>query len=341
MKKLLNTLFVLTDSSYLKLEGEDIVVEQDGTVVGKYPLHIFESIFCFSYAGATPALIGKCCQAGISVSFFSPSGKFLYSAFGGESGNVLLRHAQYRLSDDDDRCLILARNTVAAKLHNSRWTLERYIRDHEAQVDVEALRLVSTNLKKNTAVVQQCVDKESLLGIEGDCARQYFGVFDQMILDDSFHFSGRNRRPPQDEINALLSFGYTLLGLDYKSGLVAAGVDPFVGYYHVLRSGRYALALDLVEELRSPFVDRFVLTLVNKHYIDHADFSHEENGVTLLSETGRKKFLSNWQERKKKEILHPFIQEKIPWGLVPYVQALLFARYVRSDIDGYPVFLWK
>jgi CRISPR-associated protein Cas1 len=341
MKKLLNTLFILNENSYLTLERENIVVSVKDETSHRFPLHIFESIFCFSYAGASPALIGKCCKIGVEISFFSTRGEFLFSTVGKESGNVLLRRMQYRLADDEKQCTKLSQNIVGAKLYNSRWILERCIRDHSNDVDVKSLKKVSLNLKDNILIAKTCQNQEELLGCEGNCARQYFGVFPELLLNKAFSFNGRNRRPPKDEVNALLSFGYVMLSLDCANGLRGVGLDSFVGFYHVDKPGRRSLALDLLEELRAPVVDRFVLMLINKNYINLKDFDRETDGAVLLSESGRKKFFQYWQERKKTVIIHPYLKEKVAWGLVPYIQALLFARYIRGDLDDYPVFLWK
>ena len=290
MKKLLNTLFVLNDKSYLTLERENIVVSVKDETSHKFPLHIFESIFCFSYPGASPELIGKCCKIGVEMSFFSTRGDFLFSPQGKENGNVLLRRMQYRFADNEEQCTKLSQNLVGAKLYNSRWVLERYIRDHCEDVNVEKLKKVSLNLKENIHIAKTCQNRKALLGCEGNCARQYFSVFSELLLNKDFSFNGRNRRPPKDEINALLSFGYVILSLDCANGLRGVGLDSYVGVYHVDRPGRKSLALDLEEELRAPIVDRFVLMLINKNYIKLNDFEKDTSGAVLLSDSGRKKF---------------------------------------------------
>lgn len=341
MKKILNTLFVLSEDRYLALASEDVVIKENKKIIAKFPLHIFDNILCFSYAGASPALMGKCGELGIGISFFKPNGKFLTSCNGKIRGNVLLRRQQYRLCDSIDFKISIARNIVASKLYNSRWVLERFTRDHSLQVDVVKLKEISKNLYKGIMLTKECTAFNNLLGIEGDFARQYFGVFDELILNEDFVFEKRSRRPPLNEVNALLSFGYTIMTTECANALYGVGLDPYVGVYHTERPGRISLALDLVESLRAPFVDKFVLMLINKKYVKSIHFIIEPNGSVLLKTEGRKIFLKYWVERKKDCILHPFLKEKISWGLVPHLQALLFARFIRGDIENYPVFLWK
>ncbi len=343
MKKLLNTLYITTPDRYLSLDGENIVISADRKEIGRIPLHNLERIMAFGSAGASPALMGKCVSEHRELVFLSRSGKFLARVEGEVNGNVLLRRKQYRIADDPAQSLEIARNMIAAKLYNSRWTLERTVRDHPMRIDTELFRSKSQYLKQaiNTAAAAQ--DHDTLRGIEGEAASVYFSVFDAMILQqkDDFHFDGRSRRPPLDRVNAMLSFAYALCTGMCTSALETVGLDPYVGFMHTDRPGRRSLALDLVEEFRALMCDRFVLTMINKRLIAPQHFTLREDGAVLLNEEGRRAFLTAWQNRKDDEIRHPFLDEKVQWGMLPYAQALLLARYLRGDLDAYPPFLWK
>lgn len=343
MRQLLNTLFVTSEDIYLSLDGENVVANRENAVVARYPLHTLSAILSFSYKGASPALMGACCTRGISFSFCTPRGKFLARATGEANGNVLLRRTQYRIADDVGQSCRIARCMVFGKVYNARWCLERIKRDHGMRVDGEALAQTSKKLRDLLPQIVAETDLDSLRGLEGAAATLYFGAFPQMILGDAalFAFSGRSRRPPRDPINALLSFAYSLLAHDCASGLESIGLDSYVGFLHRDRPGRSSLALDLMEELRPCMAERFVLSLVNNRMLKASDFEWRESGGVYLKDDARRLFLSKWQERKKESITHPFLNEKLPWGLVPYVQALLLARYLREDLDAYPPFLWK
>jgi CRISPR-associated protein Cas1 len=343
MKKLLNTLFVTSEQAYLTLDGETVCVEINREKAGRFPLHTLESIISFSYAGATPAFMGACAKRGINLSFFTPTGRFLCRAIGESRGNVLLRKQQYRISDDEDESCLIARNFILGKVFNCRWSIDRTLRDHEMRVDSNHCREAILFLTDAMNKIKTEVNLDSLRGMEGEAASIYFGIFDELILNqkDSFYFHGRNKRPPQDNINAMLSFGYTLLANDCAGALEGAGIDSYVGFMHRDRPGRKSLALDLMEELRPVLVDRFVITLVNNRQIRDEHFVHSESGAVEFTDEGKKKFLTAWQEHKKEQIVHPYLNEKICWGLVPHVQSLLLARHLRGDIDGYPAFFWK
>lgn len=343
MRNLLNTLFVTTENAYLTLEGETVVVNCEKEKIGQFPLHNLSGIVSFSYAGASPALMGACAQKGIGLSFCTPRGRFLARASGISNGNVLLRRAQYRAADDLNVSCRIARNMIFGKLYNTRWSIERTRRDHKLRIDEGRFQSASETIQKLLPAVLHETSLEALRGLEGAGATAYFAIFDDMILreKENFYFHNRTRRPPLDNINALLSFAYSLLSNDCASALESAGLDAYVGFLHRDRPGRSSLALDLMEELRPCMADRFVLTLVNNRIVNGSDFSQSESGAVELSEQGRKKFLKSWQERKQETISHPFLEEKIPWGLVPYIQALLLARYLREDLDEYPPFLWK
>lgn len=343
MRHLLNTLFVTSEDIYLSLDGENVVANREKTAVARYPLHTLSAILTFAYPGASPALMGACAQRGISLSFCTPRGKFLARVTGEANGNVLLRRTQYRAADDLSQSCIIARAMVFGKVYNARWSIERTRRDHCLRVDNQRLAEVSGQLKALLPQLLQETDLDSLRGLEGAGATAYFGTFNQLILGDRsvFHFETRSRRPPLDPVNALLSFAYSLLSHDCAWALESIGLDSYVGFLHRDRPGRSSLALDLMEEFRPCIADRFVLTCINNRVFQKSDFVCRENGGVLLSECGRRTFLQRWQERKKDSLTHPFLGEKVPWGLVPYLQALLLARYLRGDLDSYPPFLWK
>lgn len=343
MRHLLNTLFVTSEDLYLSLDGENVVANRGKEVVARYPLHTLSGILSFAYPGASPALMGACAQRGISLSFCTPRGKFLARVCGETNGNVLLRRTQYRVADEPAQSCRIARSMVFGKLYNARWSIERTRRDHGLRVDAERLSMVSAQLKGLLPQVAAETSLDSLRGLEGAGATAYFGVFDQLILGEKplFAFQTRSRRPPLDPINALLSFSYSMLAHDCASALESVGLDSYVGFLHRDRPGRNSLALDLMEELRPCLADRFVLTLVNNRVFTKSNFSIRENGGVTLNEDGRRTFLRRWQERKRETLTHPFLGEKIPWGLVCYLQSLLLARYLRGDLDEYPPFLWK
>ncbi len=343
MKKLLNTLYVTSPEARLSLEGENVLIKQEENLLGRFPLHNLESIVVFSRLGASPALMGACVRHKIGLCFLTPNGKFLAHLVGEEYGNVVLRKTQYAFSEDPEQSLNLARNFLLGKIYNTRWVIERALRDYPLRVDRERLQKASGFLQNSLVALKTAASLEELRGIEGEAASIYFGVLDWLILQqkDDFFFHGRNRRPPVDKVNALLSFVYTLLAHQCAAAATAVGLDAYVGFLHRDRPGRISLGLDLMEELRVVYADRFVISLINKKMIAPKDFEHKENGAVIMTEEGRKKILSAWQEKKKEKITHPFLEEKIDWGLVPHLQALLLARFLRGDLDDYPPFLWK
>ena len=343
MKQLLNTLFVTSEDIYLSLEGENVLANRGGEVVARYPLHTLQTIVSFSYSGASPTLMGACAEKGIGLAFCSPRGKFLARICGESSGNVLLRREQYRIADDPHRSCAVARDMIFGKLSNSGASIQRTLRDHAPRVENCGLEEASRKIRELLPLILEITDMEALRGLEGVGATAYFGVFDHMLLNrkEDFFFRGRNRRPPLDRVNAMLSFAYSLLAHDCAGALESVGLDAYVGFLHRDRPGRESLALDLMEELRPCMADRFVLTLVNNRMIRPEDFQTQDSGAVLLTDDGRKKFLKAWQERKRDALTHPYLNEKMRWGLIPYVQALLLARYLRGDLDAYPPFLWK
>lgn len=343
MKQLRNTLFVTSEDVYLALDGENIIAKRGDAILARYPLHTLQNIVTFSYAGASPALMGACVRRDVHLAFCTPRGKFLARVSAMPNGNVLLRREQYRIADDPEKSCRIARNMISGKMYNARWILERAVRDHPERVDAERLRNASRILKEQAREALSAERADVLRGAEGVGAAAYFGVLDELILRDKsdFFFRSRSRRPPLDRVNAMLSFAYALLAHECASALESIGLDAYVGFMHTDRPGRTSLALDLMEELRPVLADRFVLTSINNRVLCADDFQIEDGGPVQLTDSGRRSFLKAWQEKRQETITHPFLQEKLPWGMVPYVQALLLARYLRGDLDAYPPLLWK
>lgn len=346
MRKLLNTIYVTSEDAWIRKDGANLVVEVDGAERGRVPLHLLDGVVSFGRAGASPALMAACMEAGVTLSYLSPAGRFLARVEGARTGNVLLRRTQYRAADDPGRALPVVRAVVAAKSANQRAVVRRALRDHGPAMDAAARSMLELAERRLTDAGRRALagsDVESLRGIEGEAAMTYFGVFDHLVRveGDGFRFGGRSRRPPLDRINALLSFLYAMLGHDCRSALEAHGLDPQVGFLHADRPGRASLALDLMEELRPVLADRVALSLVNRRQLDADDFVLEAAGGVRLTEGGRKTVLTAWQERKREELRHPFFDESMPLGLVVSAQAQLLARHLRGDLDGYPAFFWK
>ncbi|WP_269409832.1 type I-C CRISPR-associated endonuclease Cas1c [Lentibacillus daqui] len=343
MKKLLNTLFITQPDVYLSLDGDNIVLLKEQEKLGRLPLHNLESVVTFGYTGASPALMGYCARKNISLMFLTINGNFLGRFIGESRGNVVLRKQQYRISDDEGKSALIARNFIIGKIYNNKWILERMTRDYPLRIDVEKFKEASSQLSSVIREVRNCEDLDSLRGWEGQAALIYNKLFNQMILQqkEDFSFTLRTRRPPLDNVNAMLSFAYTLLANDTAAALETVGLDAYVGFMHRDRPGRASLALDVMEELRGIYADKFVISLINKKVMNKADFVKKENGAIIMANEARRKFLSAWQNKKQEKITHPYLSEKITWGLVPYAQALLLARFLRNDLDEYPPFLWK
>jgi len=339
MRKLLNTLYVTSQDAYLGLEGECVIVKKDGVTAMRLPLHNLEAIIAFNYVGASPALMKKCGESNVALSFFQGD-NFCGRFVGQENGNVLLRKTQYRISDTEEESVKIAQNMILGKVHNERYVLERALRDHAIQIDEKRLRNASELLQKSLKNIRMCSNLDELRGYEGEAASVYFGVFNELILQEKekFCFAGRNKRPPLDRVNALLSFTYALLANECAGAAYSVGLDPYVGFLHRDRPGRKSCALDLMEELRSPVAERFVLTLINRRQIDAGGFSKMESGAVVMNDIVRKTVIQHWQEMKLEVIQHPFLKEEIPVGLLPYIQAMLLARYLRGDLDAYPPF---
>lgn len=343
MKKHLNTLFITTQGAYLSKEGETIIVSADKEKLLQLPIHTLDGIVCFGNVGMSPFLMGFCAEKNVSVSFLTEYGRFLASIRGKIAGNVLLRREQYRRADDLVFCAKITRSILTGKIYNCRTVLRRALRDHNDKIDVTRLEMVSKRADIILEQLNRPYDLDSLRGIEGDTAHLYFGVFNNLITSqkNDFKFNGRNRRPPLDNVNCLLSFVYTLLMHDIRSALETVGLDPYVGFLHRDRPGRPSLALDIMEEFRPFLADRLVLSLINRNQVNEKGFKKSSNGSVLMNDDTRKTVLVAYQKRKQEEIMHPYLKESIAVGLLFYVQSLLLARYLRNDIDGYPVFIWK
>jgi len=343
MKKLLNTLYVTTQGAYLCHEGESILVRVERETKLRVPIHMLGGIVCFGQVACSQPLMGLCGQRDVLISFLSEQGKFLARVHGPVSGNVLLRRRQYRIADSPPDALGIARAFVAGKIANSRTVLQRALRDHDCPDGREDMEAAVLRLGHQLRELEQAQTLDELRGKEGDAANRYFGMFDHLIAaqKEDFRFQGRNRRPPMDNMNALLSYLYTLLTHDANAALEAVGLDPQVGFLHAERPGRPSLALDLIEEFRTFVGDRLALSLVNLRQLQAGDFKTTESGAVTMSDGARKTLLAAYQKRKQEEIVHPFLGEKVQVGLLPHLQALLLARHIRGDLDGYPPFIWK
>ncbi len=341
MRKLLNTLFVTTQGCYLSKDGDTVAIRVEKETKLRLPLHTLEGIVCFGDIGCSPFLMGACAGGGVGLSFLTQNGRFLAWVQGEVRGNVLLRKQQYRYSDDEAKCGEVARNMVAAKVANSRIVLKRAAREKPDSAAV--LNPAAATLGRILRQLSTPVPVETVRGLEGEAARAYFGAFNGMIAGEpgAFRFEGRTRRPPLDEVNAMLSFAYTLLAHECESACEAVGLDPAVGFLHVDRPGRAGLALDLMEEFRSPLADRLILSLINRRQVKASGFKRLESGAVLMDDESRKEFVTAWQSRKREEMTHPFLEEKVQVGLLPYIQALLLARWIRGDLDAYPAMIWR
>lgn len=343
MKRYLNTLFVSSQGSYLRKEGETVVVEVEKIEKLQVPIHTLDSIVCFGNVLCSPFLLGHCAEHDVTVSMLTENGRFLARVVGPVSGNVLLRREQYRRADCPDASAALARSVVIGKLANCRTVLQRATRDHGTPEAVDPLDHAIWRLGGHLQRLERPLPLDETRGVEGEGAREYFEVFDHLITaqKEDFRFEGRNRRPPRDPVNALLSFLYTLLVHDVRSALEGVGLDPQVGFLHRDRPGRPGLALDLMEEFRPLLADRMALSLINRRQVAPSGFRKDEGDAVVMDEKTRKEVLVAWQERKRTELVHPFLGEKMQMGLVPHIQAQLLARHLRGDLDGYPPFVWK
>jgi len=343
MKKHLNTLFVTTQGAYLAKEGETVVVKVEQAVRLRIPVHTIGGIVCFGNVGCSPFLLGFCAENGVGISFLTEYGRFLARIQGPVSGNVLLRREQYRKADDPAFSSAMARAVLIGKIANCRTVLQRALRDHSEKLEAGQIADTVKRLNYHLESLNRDQPLDILRGLEGDAAHIYFSVFDHLIVSqkDAFSFHERNRRPPLDNVNCLLSFIYTLLVHDIRSALETVGLDPAVGFLHRDRPGRPSLALDLMEEFRPFLADRLALSLINLRQVQDKGFIKTDTGAVLMNDDTRKTLLVAYQERKQEEIYHPFLDEKVTIGILFHIQALLLARYLRGDLDGYPPFIWK
>lgn len=342
MRKLLNTLYVTTPEAYLGRDGENVVVREGDEDRFRIPIHNLEGVVCYGRQGASPALMQFCAERDVALVFMNENGRFLARVVGETSGNVLLRRQQYRIADNPAGSLAYARGCIFGKVANCRHVLMRALRDHGGEA-MEEVRDAARKMAAQLARLARAEDLDQLRGVEGEAARTYFSVFDHLILcqKDDFVFDGRNRYPPRDRVNALLSFLYALLMSDVRSALEAVGLDPAVGFMHRDRPGRPGLALDMMEELRPYLADRLALTLINLKQVSGNGFDARQPGSIRMDDETRKAVLSAWQQRKREDVLHPYLKEKIAVGLIPHVQALLMARTIRGDLNAYPAFLCR
>lgn len=339
MRKLLNTLYISSPDVYLGREGENIVIKKEYEVFKRLPIHILEGIVCFNHIGVSPGLMDLCNENNIPISFHKSNGKFCGVLYGSENGNVLLRRDQYRLADSKCKSLDISKMFIHGKIVNSGTVLKRAIRDHSDKINISFLQNALKQLEINLEKLQTVDNQDILRGIEGDSAKIYFSCFDEIIFNKDFKFTQRSKRPPENEFNAMLSFFYSILTYECANALNSVGLDPYVGFFHVDRPGRRSLALDILEEFRAYMVDRFVISSINLRTIKIKDFEFKENGSVLLKDSGRDKLIDLWQKKKQVEVIHPFLNERVKLGLLPYIQAKLLAKYIRGEIELYPPFL--
>lgn len=340
MRNLLNTLYITNPDAYISRDGENVVIKVNNVQVLRRPIHILEGIVCFNYVGISPKLMSLCVENNVGVSFLNEYGKFMARVSGKVRGNVLLRRTQYRYADDQEKALKISRNFIIGKIVNCRTVINRAIRDHGDSVDIDNMRHTLEKLSSSLENVKIAVNNDELRGIEGEAARTYFSSFNNLILQqkEDFYFTERSRRPPLDILNAMLSYAYTLITYEMESALETVGLDPYVGFMHTDRPGRVSLALDMIEELRPYLAERFVISLINRKQISPKGFTIKESGGIIMDKDTKNIFLTAWQKRKQEEIKHPFLNEKIEVGLLPYVQAMLMARFLRNDLESYPPF---
>lgn len=341
MRQLLNTLYIMTPNCYLSKDGERIKIMCNREEIASYPANILERITCFTYASPSPKIIEMCSRHGIIITILSPNGRYIASIDGPIKGNVLLRRQQFRFADDKEFCLNISKNIIWAKIYNSISLLKRGAKDHNEKINSNLVKGAISKLKKILDCIDNTDSLNQLRGIEGDAAKIYFAALDELILKnkDIFFITGRNRRPPRDPVNALMSFFYSVLTNEVKSSLQNIGLDPYVGFMHSDRPGRPSLALDIVEELRSSEVDRFILKVINLGQVSSNDFIKKDGESCLLNDKGRKKLIGLWHNERKSAIVHGYIQEKVERGLIPHVQSNLLSRYIRGDLNGYPPYL--
>lgn len=340
MKKLLNTLYITNSDYYLKKEGRNIVIILENKRIARFPIHIFKQVVCFNYMGISPDLMRMCIEENVSITFFTPYGKYSGRVVGSSYGNIYNRKKQYKIAESEES-LKFVKNIIYAKAYNSRKILIRGKLDHKDKVDTKKLESVIESIKNMMLEIKECNNKDSIRGIEGTIAKDYFSVLNELIVKqkENFYFIGRSKRPPKDRFNAMLSFLYSLLTNNITSALEGVGVDAYAGFFHTDRPGRVSMALDIIEEMRAFLVDKFCLSMINLNRINKNHFEMKENGACLLNDKGREVILEFWNKKEKEEIYHPFVEEKIKIGLLPHVQAQLLNSYIRGDIESYPPFM--
>lgn len=344
MRLLRNVIYIQKQDSWVHKDNDNLVVKVDKETIGRVPIHKLQGLVCFGQVTISPYLMAHCAENSITITFLNLYGKYLARVEGPVSGNVLLRRTQHLTGHNVEKSVAIAKTMLTGKLYNQRYVLRRYIRDHGTNISdnsvLEQLQTAEKRITRCLAQLADCKTIDTLMGYEGNAADQYFAVFKHLIRQPDFQFDTRRRRPPTDPVNALLSFCYTLLIHDCRSALETTGLDPASGFLHQLRSGRASLALDLVEEFR-PMVDRFVLSLINKKQLVKKDFETLPNGSVVLKDDARRTLLEAWQKRKQETLLHPWFEETVPIGLLPWLQAQVLARFLRGDCDSYVPFLWK
>lgn len=344
MKMIRNTLYVTLEDSWVHKDGETVTIHKKHSKVAQFPIHQIGEIVCFGYGiGVSPSLTEYCALQGVTITYMDGRGKFLARMQGPVHGNVLLRRAQYRIADNHEQSLAIAKCFVAAKIQNQRNVLLRHLRNHNGCAGETEIKQSISIMEGSIGSVKRVVDAGELRGVEGNAADSYFNVFNYLILnkDPDFQFTSRNRRPPMDRVNAMLSYAYSILALDIRSALESVGLDPYVGFLHVDRPGRPSLALDLMEEFRAPIADRLVLSLINLKTVSSKNFKVQPNGEVEMDADTRKSLLSAWQKRKQEEINHPLLEENMPTGIVYTEQARLMAKHIRGELEYYPAFLWR
>lgn len=343
MHPLKNIIYVQTQGAWLHKDGENLVMKLEREILARVPIHKVEGLVCFGQVSISPYLMEHCAKNAITITMLNQYGKFLARVEGAVSGNVFLRRSQYRCAENEQLALVMAKSFISGKIYNQRSALRRFMRDHNEKLNAEALSALQYAEKRLSRSIEQIPDSptaEHLRGREGEAAAVYFSIFNYFILNPDFNFDKRQRRPPKDQINTLLSFGYTLMTHDCRSALESTGLDSQFGFFHDLRAGRPSLALDMLEELRA-IVDRFVISLINKKQFKINDFDVLADQAVVLKDDARRTFLAAWQDRKQDQIMHPWFEEKIPLGLLPWCQAQILARHLRGDCDIYVPFLWK
>ena len=344
MRPLRNVIYIQTQNAWVHKDNDNLVLKVDGELKARVPIHKLQGLVCFGVVSISPYLMAHCAENGITITYLNLYGKYLARVEGPVSGNVLLRRTQHLSGANIEKSVDIARTMLTGKLHNQRYVLRRYLRDYadKNELSAEHQQMVTAEKRLTRCLTQlkDCHAIDTLMGREGEAAQVYFGVFQQLIRQSDFQFDARKRRPPTDPVNALLSFCYTLLTHDCRSALETTGLDPASGFLHQLRSGRPSLALDLAEEFR-PMIDRFVLGLINKRQLVIKDFEYWQNGSVTLKEESRRTLLAAWQDRKQNNLVHPWFEESVPIGLLPWLQAQILARYLRGDCDSYVPFLWK